>query len=142
MFADTLFRAEQMHLLRMMIWAGLSVLSGTAIATLLTMRRIRSPLLAHFALQMAAWGVAIAGVTAIEWRGLAMRDLTAATRLDRLLWMNVGLDIGYIAVGATLALAAWLIAKRVAAVGAGVGIIVQGLALLVLHLQFTAAISR
>ena len=142
MFADTLFHAEQLHLLRMMIWAGLSVLAGTGIATLLTMRRIRSPLLAHFALQMAAWGVVIGAITAIEWRGLAVRDLAAATRLDRMLWMNIGLDVGYVAVGATLALTAWLVAKRIAAVGAGVGIVVQGMALLVLHLQFTAAISR
>lgn len=142
MFADSLFHAEQMHLLRLFTWAGLSILAGTAVATLLTLRRVRSPLLAHFAVQMAGWGIVIGAVAAFEWHGLAFRDLAGATRLDRLVWMNIGFDAGYIAMGATLALTAWVLAKRLAAVGAGVGIMVQGMALLVMHLQLTAAISR
>lgn len=131
-----------MHLLRLFTWAGLSILAGTAVATLLTLRRVRSPLLAHFAVQMAGWGIVIGAVAAFEWHGLAFRDLAGATRLDRLVWMNIGFDAGYIAMGATLALTAWVLAKRLAAVGAGVGIMVQGMALLVMHLQLTAAISR
>lgn len=142
MFADSLFRAEQVHLLRMLSWAGLSILAGTTVALLLAIRRVRSPLLAHFAAQMAAWGVVIGAIAAAEWRGLALRDLAGATRLDRLVWMNIGLDGGYVAVGATLALTGWFVAKRMSAVGAGVGIIAQGMALLVLHLQLAAAISR
>ena len=56
--------------------------------------------------------------------------------------MNVGLDSGYVAVGAVLALTAWVLARKMAAVGAGIAIIVQGLALLLLNLQFAAVVSK
>ncbi len=126
----------------MLTWAGLSIVAGTVLAVLLAVRRARSPLLAHFAAQLAGWGVVIGAIAEIEWRGLSLLDLTAATRLDRMTWLNIGFDAGYVAIGATLALTAWVLAKRLSAVGAGVGIMVQGMALLVLHLQLAAAISR
>ena len=56
--------------------------------------------------------------------------------------MNVGLEIGYVAVGTVLALSGWMLARRMAAVGAGMGIVIQGLALLVIDLQFAAIVSR
>jgi hypothetical protein len=59
-----------------------------------------------------------------------------------MLWMNIGLDAGYIAVGVALASSAWYLARRLAGVGAGIGMIVQGLALLLIDLQFAAVISR
>ena len=105
---------------------------------MLSARRVRSPLLFHFGLQTAAWGVAIALRAAIGWHGLGMRDLVAATRLDRLLWLSTGLDAGVVAVGATLAIVGWWLARRPGAVGAGVAIIVQGLALLVFDAGFAA----
>jgi hypothetical protein len=37
---------------------------------MIAVRRIRSPLLAHFALQMAVWGVVLAVIAAIDRRGL------------------------------------------------------------------------
>ena len=61
---------------------------------------------------------------------------------SRLLWMNVGLDVGYVATGAVLAVYAWTAAKRSAGVGAGTGIVIQGVALLVIDLQYASMISR
>ncbi|HEY9226221.1 MAG TPA: hypothetical protein VIP11_06220 [Gemmatimonadaceae bacterium] len=142
MWADTLFRAEQQHLLRLLLWSGLSIVAATLVAVTMTIRRLRSPLLRQFALQMALWGVVLALIGAIRWRTVEMRDLAAAARLERLLWMNVGLDVGYVAAGAALAATAWVLARRAGPVGAGVGIIVQGIALLVLDLQFAAVVSR
>ncbi len=142
MWADTLLRAEQQHLLRLLVWAALSIVAATALAATLTARRIRSPLLRHFALQTAVWGIVIGAVAAIGLRGAALRDLAGAARLERLVWMNVGLDAGYVGIGATLALTAWLLMRRMSLVGAGVGIAAQGLALLVLELQFAAVVSR
>lgn len=84
----------------------------------------------------------IGAVAAISLRAAALRDLAGAARLERLVWTNVGLDIGYVGIGATLALVAWSLVRRMSLVGAGVGIAIQGLALLVLELQFAAAISR
>jgi hypothetical protein len=141
-WADTVLHAEQQHLLRMLLWAGLSILGATGVATMMAVRRVRSPLLLHFALQMAAWGAVLATIAALGWGSAHLRDLSGAARLERLVWMNVGLDAGYVAVGAVLALTAWTIARKMSAVGAGVAIIVQGVALLLMNLQFASAISR
>jgi hypothetical protein len=141
-WADTLLRAEQQHLLRLLVWAGLSIVAATALATTLTARRIESALLRHFGLQTIAWGVVIAAIAVMNLRGARLRDVAGAARLERLVWMNVGVDIGFVGIGAALALTAWLVARRMSVVGAGVGIIVQGLALLVLELQFAALVSR
>ena len=142
MWADTLLRAEQRHLLQLLIWAGLSVIAATILGVVLARARSRSPLLEHFAMQSAVWGAVIGAVAAVELHSAALRDLSGAARLERIVWLNVGLDTGYVAVGAMLALSAWLLARKMSAVGAGLAIVVQGLALLVMHLQFAAVVSR
>jgi uncharacterized protein DUF6992 len=141
-WADTLLRAEQQHLLRLLVWAGLSVLAATALATILVVRRIQSPMLKQFATQTGLWGVVIGAVAAVNLRAAHLRDLAGAARLERLVWTNVGLDTGYVAVGAVLAIAAWFLVRRLSVVGAGMGIALHGLALLVLELQFAAVVSR
>ena len=73
---------------------------------------------------------------AIVWwarQGLALRDYDGALALERFLWLNVGLDVGYVGVGVTLAWAGWVLGRRLGAVGAGLGVVTQGLALLVLE---------
>lgn len=142
MWADTLFRAEQQHLLRLLFWSGLSILGGTAALTTVVARRLQSPLLKHFAIQMAAWGTVVGAIAGIGWRAARFRDVSGAARLERLVWMSVGLDVGYVAVGAVLAGTAWILAKRMGGVGAGTAIVVQGIALLLIDLQFAAAVSR
>lgn len=142
MWAETLLRAEQQHLLRLFLWAGLSIVGGTAVMTLVVARAIRSPLLVHFAIQTALWGAVIGAVAAFGWRGAHLRDVGGAARLERVLWLNVGLDAGYVAVGVVLAASAWMLARKMSGVGAGIGIVVQGLALLLIDLQFAAVVSR
>jgi hypothetical protein len=70
-----------------------------------------------------------------------MRDYAGAQRLLNVLWLNLGLDGGYIAIGITLAIAAWRWGARGGGIGAGIGIIVQGLALLLLDLRLLFAIG-
>jgi len=155
-WSDSLLLAERSHLIRLLAWGAGSVLAGGAILVVLLAgaRRGRggggtaggrdvgtSPLLTHFAIQTAAWGAVDLALAASAWRGLAMRDLDGATKLDRLLWLNAGLDVGYVAVGVTLALAGWLLGRRVGAVGAGIGVVVQGAALLVLDAKLIAVIA-
>lgn len=142
MWADTLFRAEQQHLLRLLLWAATSVLGGTAVGAAVAIRRMESPLLKQFAIQTGVWGAVIGAVAALWWQTAALPDVAGAARLDRLLWMTMGLDIGCIAVGAVLATTGWIFSKRLGAVGAGTAIAVQGLALLVLHMQFANTVSR
>jgi hypothetical protein len=141
-FADTLFRAEQQHLLRLLAWCGLSILAGTALAASLAVRRMRSPLLTHFATQMAIWGGVLGAIAIARWATIPTRDLSSAARLERLVWLTIGLDIGFVAVGAALGAAAWMLGRRAGLLGAGVAVAIQGLALIVIDLQFAATISR
>ena len=142
MWADTLFLAERNHLLRLVAWGGASVLAGTALLVLVTVQQRRSPLLRHFAIQTAAWGGVDLLIAAWAWRGLAYRDLAAYETLDRMLWLNVGLDAGYVGVGITLALTGWFAARRLGLVGAGLGVVVQGLALVVLDAFLLSVLGR
>ncbi|HEX6059216.1 MAG TPA: hypothetical protein VFZ11_09400 [Gemmatimonadaceae bacterium] len=156
MWADTLLAAERAHLLRLLAWGALSVLAGTALLAVAGGRGARertdasgasgadagTGLLRHFALQTVAWGIAEGAIAALSLRTLALRDYVAAMRLDRVLWLNVGLDSGYIGMGVTLAIAAWTLGRRAAPVGAGIGIVVQGCALLALHLLLLSVTSR
>ena len=142
MWSDTLLHAERAHLIRLAIWGAGSILVGTGVLAVVAARRARSPLLTHFALQTASWGLIILAIVWLAWRSLAPRDADGAARLDRLVWFNAGLDLGYAAVGATLAIAGWTLGRRHGLVGAGIGIILQGLALTVLDLHFTSVIAR
>jgi hypothetical protein len=139
MWADTLLGLERAHLLRLFVWAALSMLVGTA-AWFLGGRQ--SPLLRHFGIQSFAWGAVDAAIAGFAWPRLALRDYTGALSLDRFLWLNVGLDVGYVGVGLTLALCGWRMGRRLGLVGAGIGVIVQGLALFVLDLLLAAQLRR
>jgi hypothetical protein len=141
-WSDIILDAERRHLVRLLLWAGLSIIGATTVLVMLAARRTRSPLLEHFAIQMAAWGVLFGAIGFVEWHGLHLRDLAGAARLERVAWMNIGFDCGYVGIGATLALAARRMGRSMAGMGAGVGIIVQGLALLLLDLHFAALVSR
>jgi hypothetical protein len=141
-WSDTLFLAERAHLLRLVVWGATSVLAGTLVLALLAFRRVRSALLLHFAVQTLVWGAVEVGLAALRWRGLALRDVGGATRLDRFLWLNAGLDAGYVGVGVTLAVLGWILGRRLGAVGAGLGIVAQGAALLVLHLRLILTLTQ
>lgn len=142
MWADTLEALERTHLLRLIIWGAASILAGTALMAVLASKKRSSPLLKHFGIQCAAWGCIEILLGAVFLAQVGPRDLSAATRLDRLLWLNIGLDIGYVVAGVVLAAVAWRLAKSLAALGAGIGIVVQGLALAVLDLVLASQISR
>lgn len=141
-WADALLQVEQLHLLKLLVWAALSITIGTALLALLRVRRAESPLLLHFAIQSIAWGAVDAAIALWARSGLALRDLASAVALDRFVWLNIGLDVGYVGVGATLAILGARIARRPGLVGAGLGVVVQGLALTVLDLQLAAGIVR
>lgn len=141
MWADTLLAAEQLHLHRLMLWGTTSALAG-ALLLFAAGRAQRSPLIFHFALQCIAWGGIDAALGAAGIHSLALRDLGAATQLDRFLWLNLGLDTGYVAVGATMALCGWFLGRRHGAVGAGAAVVLQGLALFLLDARFLLLLER
>jgi hypothetical protein len=142
MWADTLLAAERAHILRLLVWGAGSAVVGTALLAWLHAGRRRSALLEQFGIQTAAWGAAELVVGAIARAAVATRDLTGATRLDRLLWLDLGLDGGYVLVGLTLAVSGWALGRRLGMVGAGLAVVIQGVALALLHLLLAGQISR
>ena len=141
MYSDTLLALERAHLLQIIVWGGASIMVGAAMLAVLAVRRVRSPLLAGFAIQCVAWGVAEVALAGIRLHGASLRDGAAAVTLDRLLWLNTGLDAGYVIVGATLALTGWALGRRLGLMGAGMGVIMHGLALFIFDLRFVLALS-
>ena len=137
MWADTLFALERGHVLRLALWGGTSALLGTMLLTALVLRAERAPLLRHFAIQTAAWGAVDLVIALWSRRRLSLRDFAGAQQLLNTLWLNTGLDVGYVAVGVTLALTAWRWGAnaRAGGVGAGLGVVVQGVALFLLDLR-------
>jgi hypothetical protein len=142
MWSDTLLAAERSYLIRAVLWAVTGAVLGMAVVTVLTLRRVAAPIILSFAIQTLAWGSAELIVAAARWQSLSMRDVSAATRLDRLTWFSVGLDVGIVGVGVTALVAARLSNRKLNVIGAGLGIIVQGLGLLVLDLTFAAITAR
>lgn len=141
MWADALLGAERAHIHQLLLWGGASAVVGLVL--LLTVGRARrSPLVFHFAAQTLAWGIVIVAVAASALRTLALRDLGAATRLDRFLWLNLGFETGYVAVGATIALCAWLLGRRYGGLGAGLAIMVQGLGLAVITARLLVIVEQ
>ena len=118
------------------------MLVGSALLAVRRVRRQRSPLLDHFGMQTALWGAIDITLALLGLQGLALRDLASATRLDRFLWLNIGLDAGYVMVGLTLLVFGWRAPQRPGLVGAGLAVIVQGSALAMLDLLLAGQITR
>lgn len=141
-WADTVLNAERQYIARTLAWAGLSIIAATGIAVVLAGRRTKSPVLAHFALQLGGWGLVLGLIGAMEWQGLHLRDLAGATRLEHATWARVGFDVGVIGMGAVLAASSRWFGRSLAGMGAGAGLAVQGAALLLIDLQLVSAVSR
>lgn len=141
MWADALLDLERGHVVRLALWGGACALLGTLVVALLVWRRTEAPFLKHFAIQTGAWGAVDVVLAIWAWRGLALRDFAGAQRLVNFLWLNTGLDIGYVMLGVTLAIAGWRMGARLGSVGAGVGILLQGVALALLDIRLIALIG-
>jgi hypothetical protein len=142
MWSDTFLLYERAHLQRLLLWGATSAVCGLVLLAVTRRTRLRSSLLFHFGLQTAAWGLIDLVLAGNAWWALALRDLQSATQLDRFLWLNVGLDVGYIATGAMLAATALLLGKRAGGIGAGIAILTQGVGLLLLDVRFLSLIDR
>jgi hypothetical protein len=142
MWADTLLALERAHLLRLVLWGGASLLVGGALLAILRLRAHRSSLLDHFGIQTTLWGTIDLVLALLGLRRLELRDLAGATQLDRFLWLNIGLDAGYVMVGLTLLVLGWRAPQRPGLVGAGLAVIVQGSALALLDLVLAGQITR
>lgn len=142
MWSDTLLLAERAALVRMAIWGAGCVVTGSVILALVAVRRVRSALLDGFAIQTTVWG-AIALARVVEGMGrLEPRDLAAATQLNHWTWLLMGLDVGLMAVGLTLAITGWRWGHRFWIIGAGLALAVQGAGLLTLDARFATLLTK
>ena len=143
MFADSLLRAEQIHLFRLLVWGAASVLAGTLMFVAVAWRRSPTALLRQFAIQLAAWGaVEVLYAVLTAWHGLTLRDVAGATRLDRHLWFSLGLAVGGVGIGSTLVALGAMRERRFGLVGAGMAVILQSLAIFLINARLAALISR
>lgn len=142
MFADSLLRAEQIHLFRLLVWGAASVLAGTLVGVAVVWRRPATALLRQFAIQLVVWGVLEMIYVAVAWHGLRLPDLAAATRFDRHLWFALGLEVGGIGLGGALVAVGAGRNQRAGLVGVGMAVILQCMALLLIDARLAALISR
>jgi hypothetical protein len=108
-------------------WAAGSV----ALGALLSAR----PATRGFGRQTAAWGAIDGGIAAVGARNRRRRGPTDPARLLKVLLVNAGLDVGYLAAGAAL-----LRSDRWR--GDGAAVVVQGAFLLALDATAAAALRR
>ena len=140
MWADTLQTLERTHLLALGAWGSASVLIGITLLVPLMVRRVHAPLAIHFALECVLWGVIELAWALTAYGHVPLRDYASALRLARHLWVVVECVAGGIVIGATMAWGAWAFGRRLALAGAGIGIALQSLALLLLGLIFVRGI--
>ena len=131
-------RAERAHLARVGFWGGANIALGVAL--LLATRRAEHPGRHAFGVQTLAWGAVNTGIAAVGWWMLAPPDpsnslagLRAENTYYDVLLVNMGLNVGYMGVGAAL----WAAGRhgvRSAASwrGHGRAVVLQGLGLFVL----------
>ena len=131
--------AQAAHLWRVGAWGATSLVAGATI--LVTSDAEQAAGRRAFALQSAAWGAINLGIAAVglaagppETTTMLTDALAAEERYGDILWINTGLNVGYIAVGATL----YAVGARAGVgraqewKGHGLGVVMQGVGLLVL----------
>lgn len=140
---DALVSLERGHLVRLCAWVVGSIAAGV-LAVLLArrMQPANQGFWRHFGIQSGAWGVVDLLIVAAAWTGIEARDLAGAIALDRFLWLNIGLDVGYVMLGVTLMAFGFRAPRRAGLIGAGVAIVAQGAALAILDAQLSAYIVR
>jgi hypothetical protein len=141
-----IWKFQRILTLRLAAWAGASLLSGSLLAML------GSPLWKGAGAQFAGWGLVNAAIAFFGGRSAARRQAALpdpldphvqqqeAAKLERLLWVNTGLDVLYMAGGAALALSKGR--KERLAAGHGLGIVLQGAFLFFFDWLHAGAISQ
>lgn len=132
---------EQAHLNRLAGWGIASAMTGVLLLLLVWRKRVAMPMPFHFAVQTFLWGGIELVLAGGGFRALGLRDHARAVSLDRMLWLNIGLAAGFTMVGITLALAGWLMGRRLGLIGAGIGVAVQGVALTLLRLMLASQLG-
>ncbi len=127
--------------MRLLLWAAASSLLGI-LCLALGRRAVSASAWRHAGIQCIAWALVDAAIVFVAWRGVQPRDAIGAAHLDRVLWLNIGLDVGYAMVGATLVAFGLRAPRRLGLVGAGAAVILQGVVLAVLDGYLSAQLVQ
>lgn len=146
--ATALQNAKEAHLWRVGVWGGMNALGGLALVWGTNRERRSAPW--HFGAMSAGWGAVNVGIATVGL--LAMNDppttssavLSAERQFHDILLFNLGLNVGYSAVGATMLGAGyWGVSNAGRWRGFGTSLILQGAGLLVLDgIAFVASRTR
>ncbi|MEM0963056.1 MAG: hypothetical protein AAGK21_11045 [Bacteroidota bacterium] len=136
--SEALRADQQAHLWRVGAWGLANAIGGTALVV--ASDRDRQPGAWAYGLQSGAWGVINVGIAAVglatgpgETTAVWAEALGAENTYADILLVNLGLNVGYMAVGGTLlAVAGRGVSNPPAWRGHGAALVVQGLGLLVL----------
>ncbi len=139
MFADTLLHAEQLHFLQLMLWGAANVVAGGG--SVLVARRKSLLLFAFGAACLAMGGVELLAGW-YRYHSAALRDYSAAVRLDRQLWFELGASVGALAVGVVTGTLSWRLAKRFELVGIGAAIGLHAVAIALMDVQLVSILNR
>lgn len=148
-WSDVILQIERLYTLRLLFWGASSTVVGTGLLVL-SLTQGGSTMIRRFAVVCAVFGACELILAAIGYRHLALRDLAGATRLERLAWMQLGLYLGLVAVGAVTCVVARSVASRAGAstdvalpsIGTGIAVALHGLALATLELILLAGVSH
>jgi hypothetical protein len=149
-WSDFVQHAEQLHFLRLAIWGALSTLAGTMLLVVAHARGNGTALIRRFGAVCGLCGAIELLIALVLYRDVPLRDLSAATRLDRLAWLQLGLFIGLAGIGVAGALVSFAVRppaeaskeRTLAVIGIGAAIALHGIALATLELSLIASISR
>lgn len=129
MWPEITYTEMHQHLVRLGIWAVFSILLGAFLLVKYRTSLDRQ----HFSLQAISWGIIDGVIVLVGLYNQTLPNLADIAKLREFLWLNEGLDIGYVGVGITLIL--WgsrTVAPSLSLKGAGLGVVLQGLVLLIL----------
>lgn len=134
--SDALHADQRAHLWRVGVWGGANLAGGLALLAASDSGSLRR----GFGIQSAAWGAVNIGIATVGLQrgpgdsGAALADALGAEQgYAGLLLLNLGLNIAYSAVGATMVLASYKDVRRPEVWrGHGAALIVQGLGLFLL----------
>ena len=140
MWSDTFMAVEHAGWMRLLAW-GIASFAVGVLLFVMALRATRSTLVLYFALQLVAWGCALAASGGFALRTLAERDYAGAEAVAHtvraLLWLGVVVGVAGTGLGAR-----GVLQKRGDALtGTGAALCVEGIALALLQLVFLRAIS-
>jgi len=146
--ASKLQNAKQSHLWRVAAWGGTNALGGLALVW--ASSRSRQSARWHFGAMSAGWGIVNVGIATTGLVGSSAPPtdlsplLTAERQFHDILLFNLGLNVAYSAVGATMIGAGYRNVSRAARWrGFGTSLVLQGAGLLVLDgIAFIASRTR